>query len=207
MSLQKNLGYILIAAMTAFKSAAIKYGELDGEGHPHVGLMIALDSKKNPLWRCTGTLLSEKLFLTAGHCTEAPAVSATIWFDTDVQNGYPENGYPFKGEVDAKFIHTHPSYNPNAFFLHDLGVVELKKPVHRDYYGELPEVGLLDDLVSDNRGEAVSFTAVGYGLQYINPALIEANKIRYVAYPDLIQINTPGFVGDFSILVTNNAVS
>ncbi|HDD55935.1 MAG TPA: trypsin-like serine protease, partial [Chloroflexi bacterium] len=29
-------------------------------------------------------------------------------------------------------------------------------------------------------------------------------KIRMVAYPKLIQINTPGFTGDFSLLLSNN---
>jgi V8-like Glu-specific endopeptidase len=123
--------------------------------------MMALDKKKKPLWRCTGTLISSTLFLTAGHCVEEPAASATIWFDTDVENGIPENGYPLKGEVSAKSIRIHPDYNTRAFYLHDLGMVKLTKPVKRDYYGELPVEGLLDELVSSNRGGGVSFTAVG----------------------------------------------
>ena len=53
---------------------AVTDGELDGDGHPFVGLMIAQDADGNPLWRCSGTLLSPTLYLTAGHCTEAPAV-------------------------------------------------------------------------------------------------------------------------------------
>ena len=53
--------------------AAVTDGELDGNGHPYVGLMVAQDASRNPLWRCSGTLLSPTLFLTAGHCTEAPA--------------------------------------------------------------------------------------------------------------------------------------
>ncbi|KAL7502393.1 hypothetical protein ACHAXN_000362 [Cyclotella atomus] len=108
--------------------------------------MMALDKKKKPLWRCTGTLISSTLFLTAGHCVEEPAASATIWFDTDVENGIPENGYPLKGEVSAKSIRIHPDYNTRAFYLHDLGMVKLTKPVKRDYYGELPVEGLLDEL-------------------------------------------------------------
>ena len=30
-------------------------------------------------------------------------------------------------------------------------------------------------------------------------------RVRMVAYPHLIQINTPGFTGDFSLLLSNNA--
>ena len=32
-------------------------------------LDVAQDADGNPLWRCSGTLLSSTLFLTAGHCT------------------------------------------------------------------------------------------------------------------------------------------
>jgi len=50
----------------------ITYGELDGNRHPYVGLMVAQDADGNPLWRCSGTLMSPTIFLTAGHCTEPP---------------------------------------------------------------------------------------------------------------------------------------
>ena len=43
------------------------------------------------MWRCSGTLLSWTLFLTAGHCTEAPAAHVEIWFDADVESGIPAN--------------------------------------------------------------------------------------------------------------------
>ena len=104
---------------------AIKHGQLDGNNHPFVGLMVAQDANGTPLWRCSGTLLSERIFLTAGHCTEAPAAHIEIWFAADVENGIPANGYPFDGDIGGTPF-THPLYNPNAFFLHDLGVVELE---------------------------------------------------------------------------------
>src|SRR5258706_13401031 len=104
---------------------AITDGNLDGNGHPYVGLMVAQDAAGNPLWRCSGTLLSSRLFLTAGHCTEAPAAHAEIWFAADVQSGVPQNGYPYVGDVGGS-VHTHPQYDPNAFFLFDLGVVVLE---------------------------------------------------------------------------------
>jgi secreted trypsin-like serine protease len=51
---------------------------------------------------------------------------------------------------------------------------------------------------------ATVFTAVGYGLQQINPVHIQADLIRMYAEPHLIQINT-GFTGSFSLLLSNNA--
>ena len=191
----------LLAAGT-LPAWAITDGELDGEGHPYVGIMVAQDAKGNPMWRCSGTLLSSRLFLTAGHCTEAPAAHVEIWFDADVQNGRPANGYPFVGDVGGK-PHTHPNYNPAAFYLFDLGVVVLDEPMKMKKYGALPAQDVLDRLATQRGLQDVTFTAVGYGLQEINPVHVESQLIRMVAYPHLIQINT-GFTGDFSILLSNN---
>ena len=185
-------------------AAAITNGGPDGDGHPYVGLMVALDENDNPLWRCSGTLLSETVFLTAGHCTEAPAVRATIWFDEDVQAGIPDNGYPFAGDVFGT-AYTHPDYNPNAFFLFDLGVVELDSPMVMAEYGELPELGVLDAIRGKYKKAAL--TAVGYGLQEINPNRLSEERVRLVAALDLI--NTKGVFGvprGTSIKVSGNGV-
>ena len=107
---------------------AVTDGELDGNGHPYVGLMVAQAADGTPLWRCSGTLISPTVFLTAGHCTEAPAAHAEIWFAADVQAGQPGNGYPFTGDVGGT-TYLHPQFDPNAFFLFDLGVVVLDTPV------------------------------------------------------------------------------
>ncbi len=116
---------VAILALVAGPVGAVKNGELDGNGYPYVGLMVAQDAAGHPLWRCSGTLLSPTLFLTAGHCAEAPAAHVEIWFDADVQAGIPANDYPFTGDVGGT-PHTHPQYNPNAFYLYDLGVVVLE---------------------------------------------------------------------------------
>jgi V8-like Glu-specific endopeptidase len=192
---------MLLVSVTA--GLAIKNGELDGNDHPYVGLMVADDASGNPLWRCSGTLLSPTLFLTAGHCTEAPAARATIWFDADVESGIPGNGYPFTGDVDGTTF-THPMYDPNAFFLYDLGVVVLDEPIYMDEYGVLPELDQLDVMKTKRGKQDTTFTAVGYGLQRINPVFVEAERVRMVANPRLIQINVPGFTGDFSLLLSNN---
>lgn len=191
----------LLAASTP--ALAITDGSLDGTNHPYVGLMIAKDALGVPQWRCTGTLLSPTLFLTAGHCTESPAVEIEIWFDADVTAGRPGNGYPRNGRVGG-VPHTHPQYNPNAFLLYDLGVVILDTPWELPQYGVLPALNELDALDGRRGQKDVTFTAVGYGLQNSNKNHLEAYLARYVAYPKLNQINT-GFTGDFSILLSNNA--
>ena len=187
--------------------AAVTDGELDGEGHPYVGLMVAHDAAGNPLWRCTGTLIGPQLFLTAGHCTEAPAAHVEIWFASDVESGIPTNGYPFTGDVGGT-PYTHPQYNPNAFYLYDLGVVVLDAPMVMDTYGELPALNVLDQMARRRGKQNVTFTAVGYGLQESFPdaaAWKENNvRVRMVAHPRLLQINVPGATGDFSVLLSNN---
>jgi hypothetical protein len=190
-------------------AAQITHGTLDGNGHPYVGLMVALDADGNPLGRCSGTLLSDTIFLTAGHCTEAPAARVEIWFQADVESGIPENGYPFVGQVGGT-PHTHPRYDPDAFFLFDLGVVVLDEPFPspNGEYGDLPVQDHLDSLARKRGKKDLTFTAVGYGLQRSFPDAAswknQSERVRMKATPKLIQINT-GYTGDYSLILSNNA--
>ena len=53
------LGSAALVAAAALPAHAMTAGvELDGNKHPYVGLMIPQDAKGNPLWRCSGTLIS-----------------------------------------------------------------------------------------------------------------------------------------------------
>jgi hypothetical protein len=210
--MKKTTFVATMAALTlllvgAAPASAVTDGELDGNRHPYVGLMVAQDADGNPLWRCSGTLLSATIFLTAGHCTDSPAAHIEIWFDADVESGIPGNGYPLDGDVGGT-PYTHPQYDPNAFFLYDLGVVVLDAPVASGVYGELPRVNELDRLKKRRGKQDITFTAVGYGLQKSFPDAAswkENNqRVRMLARPKLNQING-GIVGDFSLLLSNNA--
>lgn len=198
---------VLAAAVVALPASAITDGSPDGDAHPYVGLMVAQNSSGAPLWRCSGTLISPTLFLTAGHCTEAPAAHVEIWFDADVESGIPANGYPLTGEASGT-PYTHPQYDPNAFYLHDLGVVVLDEPVVASTYGALPSLDQLDALKSGKVKQDTFFTAVGYGLQKAFPDAASwkdvALRVRMVSHPRLIQINT-GYTGDGSMILSNNA--
>ena len=87
--MQKRITYLItvatLALLSSFPAAAVTNGAPDGGAHPYVGIMVADDGDGNPLWRCSGALLSPTVFLTAGHCTEAPAASVTIWFAEDIE--------------------------------------------------------------------------------------------------------------------------
>jgi secreted trypsin-like serine protease len=201
-----NLLVLMLTLGTFSTVEAITDGEVDGQGHPYVGLMVAQDAGGKPLWRCSGTLLSPTLFLTAGHCTDG-AVHVEIWFAADVDAGMPDNGYPSVGNGRGT-PYTHPSYDPNEFYLYDLGVVILDTPIELNEFGKLPKYGQLNSQKNLRGQQGSTFTAVGYGKQASFPEAAswkdQAFRVRMVAYPKLIQINT-GFVGDYSLLLSNNA--
>ena len=204
--------FAMLAAATVAvpASQAITDGEPDLNGHPYVGLMVAQNAAGTPLWRCSGTLVSAKLFVTAGHCTESPAAHVEIWFDDGfpIPIGNPGNvlGYPFEGDVGGEPF-THPDYDPNAFFIRDLGLVELDRRMSMSTYGALPGLDSLDALKTGRGQQDVTFTAVGYGLQKSFPDAAafqeSALRTRMVSHPKLNQING-GIVGDFSLLLSNN---
>ena len=87
-------------------------------------------------------------------------------------------------------------------------MVELAEPIYLDEYGTLPAVDSLDQLKTKRGLQDVTFTSVGYGLQASFPDAASwktvADRVRMVAHPHLIQINVPGFTGDFSLLLSNN---
>lgn len=179
-------------------------GQLDGNAHPAV-VLIVMDVNRSPAFRCSGTLIAPKLVLTAGHCTGEPGefTGMRVFTESDVRNG--DNNYPFSGPntIEAQSWASHPEFTGSAFFLHDVGVIKLKKAVNLDpgQYGTLPTADQLDALSPSN---STRFTAVGYGVQRINAAFSESVTIRMNAEPHLIQINT-GFTGDFSMMLSNNA--
>lgn len=183
---------------------AITYGELDGNRHPAVMLLI-MDVNGSPAFRCSGTLISPTVFLTAGHCAgeDGEFSGMRVFTESDVQNG--NNNYPFSGPntIEATYWAAHPQFTEAQFFVHDVGVVVLQKPVKlkSGSYGVLPQEGQLDSLKPSSK---TTFTSVGYGLQRINPVFVIAEKIRMLAQPHLIQVNT-GFTGDYSLLLSNNA--
>ena len=185
----------------------VTYGSLDGNSHPAV-VLIVMDIAGEPAFRCSGTLIAPKVVLTAGHCAGEPGEFSgmRVFTESDVENG--NNNYPFAGRntIEAKEWHSHPLFTEAQFFRHDVGVVLLSRDVKlsASAYGKLPRVNQLDALQPSN---STRFTAVGYGLQKINPVFIEAEKVRMFAEPWLIQINTPGFTGDFSLILSNNASS
>jgi V8-like Glu-specific endopeptidase len=186
------------------QASRIVHGTLDGNNHRAV-VLIVMDIAGDPAFRCSGTLLSARVVLTAGHCTGEPGEFSgmRVFTEADVDNG--NNNYPFPGPntVEAKSWASHPLFTEALFFLHDVGVIVLNKdvPLPASAYGVLPGVNQLDGLKSNAN---TTFTSVGYGLQRINPVKLIEERVRMFAEPHLIQINTPS-TGPGTMLLSNNA--
>jgi len=167
-----------------------------------------------PAFRCSGTLLSATVLLTAGHCAGEPGEFSgmRVFTESDVQAGIgTTNNYPYAGpnSVEAVEWHSHPLYSSSSFYLHDVGVVILQSPgVVLSEYGSLPSLNQFDSFKTKRGLQDITFTSVGYGLQQSFPDqasfLAHNSRTRYVAHPKLDQINT-GYTGDFSMLLSNNA--
>jgi hypothetical protein len=193
----KRLWLLLLAigltASLATPAAAITRGGVpDGDDHPYVGLMVAGYEDEagefNPMWRCSGSLISPTVYVTAGHCTYG-ADRVQLWFESNLEPDREAFGYPFVGEASGT-PYTHPDYIDELFYLYDLGVVVLDEPIDLENYAQLPKVDQLDTLGKGRKRAQI--TAVGYGLQGVVPQVI-AELTRYQA--TLFVVNSRGFAG------------
>jgi len=182
----------------------ITHGSLTGDTHRAVVLLV-MDIDGQPAFRCSATLIAPKVVLTAGHCAGEPREFSgmRVFTEADVDNG--NNNYPFAGPntVEARAWHSHPLFTEAQFYLHDVGVVELKDAINlgASEYGRLPSANQLDALKASR---STGFTAVGYGAQKITSAYEVADRVRMIAQPWLIELNGP-LTGTFSLLLSNNA--
>ena len=71
---------LVIGGVLALPAAAITDGQPDNDGHPYVGLMVAQDASGNPLWRCSGTLLSADGLPHRGTLHRGTRSEGEIWF-------------------------------------------------------------------------------------------------------------------------------
>lgn len=157
------LALLLVLTVGIVPASAITWGEPDIE-HTNVGAMVVDWPGYGPYQVCSGTLVHERVFLTAGHCTSGwePYEIETFWVNFD------ENALNESTLLEVEAVIPHPDYywgptsNP-----HDVGVLILKEPVTDIDPAALPDEGFLDELKKDgllNQGkEKAKFIVVGYG--------------------------------------------
>ena len=183
---------VLILVVSAQPVAAITGGVEDGEGHPNVGMMVA-DIDGVPQWRCSGTLIAPRVFLTAGHCVGDGATAARVWFGSDLTD-LPD--YPYGGELAIEGTPLpYPEYLWGGGDPNDVGLVILDEAVTGIPFGTLPAPELLTQLKEDGILEGgyedgVYFTHVGYGgtLAAFPHPVLEYDFIRRVSSSEYISM-------------------
>jgi hypothetical protein len=203
---------------TAGPAAAITGDYVEDNEHPFVGLVVFYDENGEFSHRCSGSLLTPTVFLTAGHCTDG-ATTARIYFQQDAGANYdpvtevdPVSGYPetcAPGTLGVTCATSDALYNygfddfasfPNT---HDVGLVILDQPITLPEYGSLAEAGSLDHLATQRGRQELTFTASGYGLTESNPVHVTSFRERLMALSRLTNLRS-NLTGGFNLQTNGN---
>lgn len=174
---------VLAAALLAAPPAgAITGGEVDGNRHPNVALIYFYNEEGR--FRCSATLVSPTVLVTAAHCTDGtlgktlvsfapvvttPPVAADDPGDLTSQTGFTTAPAGWLSGT----AHTHPEWDGELQLndLHDVGVIVLDQPYTAATPATLPTPGYLDVLSTGRGGlNRQTFELVGYGVFFEKPA-------------------------------------
>lgn len=199
---------MVVLAATVAPVGAITGNYVEDFEHPFVGLVVFYDETGEFSHRCSGSLLSPKVFLTAGHCTEG-VNSARVYFQQDAGANFngtidPVTGYPetcAAGTLGVLCATSDELYTygvPFASFpdTQDVGLVILDQSISLSEYGKLATAGSLDRLATQRGQQEVTFTASGYGVSRINPVQFQSFRERLMAEVKLVNLSnalTDGF--------------
>ena len=181
-----------VLVVTGLSASAITFGRFDGNRHPNVGSLVAEwreEGQKDLL--CSGTLIDERVFLTAAHCTEYLAsidiAPEEVWVTFDPT--FDEDSPLISGTYTS-----HPGYNQRQSDPKDIAVVELEADGGATP-ATLPTQGRLTEMRNAGTLQDEWFTAVGYGTVRENkkrgPHSLEGNDNRYYATQDFISLTKP----------------
>jgi hypothetical protein len=234
------LASLVAVLVSATPAAAITHGQLDGNDHPYVGQLFFYDpsypdprfSDPGGWFNCSGTLISPRIVVTAGHCTFPTGLNGETTADGNGGNDTWVSFAPvpdYTGIAAAPFVpddnagryahyveqlaangwirgvaYPHPDYDDAAFFLHDAGVVILDEPVDLPEYAQLADLNYLDQFTGKLKAHTL-FEAVGYGLTRSLPKSDEGGDIRMRSQQVIVNAN--GVYGQHdksSIVFSNN---
>jgi hypothetical protein len=173
---------LALVATAATPAGAITGNYVEDNEHPFVGLLTLFNETGEYIGRCSGSLLTPTVFLTAGHCTDG-AASARVYFQQEAGVNYdpatgldPVTGYPLtcapgtEGTLCATSDELYNyGYGDGFPDIKDIGLVILNQPIALPEYGSLAAVGSLDRLATQRGRQDVLLTASGYGLTQDSP--------------------------------------
>ncbi|WP_104139544.1 trypsin-like serine protease [Arthrobacter sp. ZGTC131] len=190
---------------TAVPAGAVTGDYVEDHEHPFVGLIVFYDTDGSFHHRCSGSLLSPTVFLTAGHCT-AGATSARVYFQQDAGAGWspetgtdPDTGYPdacAEGTLGTLCAESDEIYNYGFTGLDavpetkDAGLVILKKPIALPEYATLAAPGTLDALAAKRGQQETTFSASGFGVSDVNPVSTTSFRERLMAESKLTNLTS-----------------
>lgn len=195
---RKTIVLTLVMALLALAgtASAITWGQPDEGEHPNVGTLLFVQNGVG-FYSCTGTMIAPRVMLTAGHCVaEAGNINDLTYvrFEEDALSGI--GNYPsLQDWFDAEWIATetvipHPMWADYAEFpnTYDIGVVILAEDYEpSNGFGEIPELGFLEDLRGKDKQD---FTSVGYGRQGTLPPFEMNDYVRYKGDVRLLEVNS-----------------
>jgi Trypsin len=187
--------------------------------HTYVALIAFYDDNDVFTHRCSGSLITPTVVLTAGHCTDVTtgATNARLWFqqdagaDFDPATGAPAaSGYPVSSDVTSHQLYNYGFDNFNGFpNTHDVGLVVLARPIevgdegYLGGVGSLVSVDSLDRLATKRGQQELTFTASGYGLTLSNPVKTISFRSRLMATDKLVNLRSH-LTNGFNIQLTAN---
>ena len=137
---------ILAVLAPAVPAAAITGGEPDGNRHPNVGLILFYQSDGR--FRCSATLISPTILITAAHCTSGTLGKTLVTFDSVIAqqppSPFPVAADPSVGYTEAEIeaagylsgtAYAHPDYSnfTDLANWNDVGVIVLTQYVESAY--------------------------------------------------------------------------
>jgi hypothetical protein len=200
------LGVTCAVTLTGGPPAQAIIGEAVPDfAHPYVGVVVLFDATGGLVGGCSGSLLTDTVFLTAGHClrTATEVTSGRVWFEQDAGADYDPatgspatSGFPASGGVPASTFHRYGTGAVTPPQTYDAGLVILDAPVTTVYpdltrYASLAGPGTLEEYVAANPAGA-TMTLSGYGASQRAgaPGQLVDGRSRLTADTDVMGLNT-----------------